>query len=314
MRDVGFRIDPEFSGKIPPIGADEFAQLRENILAAGEVYEPLVVWKEGNTLVDGHNRWKVIQEAQSIKWHVRELHFADKWAAFDWMYKNQLGRRNLTDEQRTYTIGKMNEARKKSVTNETGVNQYTKVDGRQTGTEPNRIAGQIAEELGVGRRTVNRAAAFAKGVDALRKVSPEAAETVLTGKAKVTKSAVAEMARMEQKEVEAAAEAIMTGMAVKPQEPQKRKPGGFTKADRELAEIIKTAMASQTDYDGGPAFGIEELIGEIDANGENYVRGLRSTLAIRTDILKDDDAKQRVFKAIAAIVQEIIKVRSEFVK
>lgn len=30
------------------------------------------------------------------------------------MYRNQLGRRNLTDEQRTYMIGKMYEARKRS--------------------------------------------------------------------------------------------------------------------------------------------------------------------------------------------------------
>ncbi len=47
-----------------------------------------------------------------LKWHTRELDFADKWGAFEWMYKNQLGRRNLTDEQRTMLIGKMYEARK----------------------------------------------------------------------------------------------------------------------------------------------------------------------------------------------------------
>ena len=46
------RIDPEFANKIPPIGEEEFNQLRENILAAGEVFEALVVWN--GVLVDGH--------------------------------------------------------------------------------------------------------------------------------------------------------------------------------------------------------------------------------------------------------------------
>lgn len=81
-----FRIDPEFQGKIPPIGEDEYKQLCENILEAGEVYEPLVVWN--GVLIDGHNRWKVIQEFPNIKWRVREMQFPDKWAAFEWMYRN----------------------------------------------------------------------------------------------------------------------------------------------------------------------------------------------------------------------------------
>jgi hypothetical protein len=106
------RIDPEFQGKIPPLTDAEFEQLRENILSAGEVYEPLVTWN--GVIVDGHNRWKVIQEHPELPWRSRKMDFADKWAAFDWMYKNQLGRRNLTEAQRTYLVGKMYEARKKS--------------------------------------------------------------------------------------------------------------------------------------------------------------------------------------------------------
>ena len=41
---VNFRIDPEFENEIRPLRKDEFTQLRKNILTAGEVYEPLVVW------------------------------------------------------------------------------------------------------------------------------------------------------------------------------------------------------------------------------------------------------------------------------
>lgn len=153
---AGLKIEPEFRDKIPPLTEAEFQQLRENIMEAGEVYEPIRVWN--GVVVDGHNRLKVIQEQPEIKWSVREMEFADKWAAFDWMYRNQLGRRNLTDEQRTYMIGKMYEVRKKS-SGGTGANQYCKRDEllAQSGqpAKPDNMHGvsnEIALELGVATR------------------------------------------------------------------------------------------------------------------------------------------------------------------
>lgn len=53
-------VDPTFRDKIPPLLSDEFSKLEENILADGEVREPLVVW--GDTIIDGHHRWKIIQD------------------------------------------------------------------------------------------------------------------------------------------------------------------------------------------------------------------------------------------------------------
>lgn len=185
------KIDPEFRDKIPPLTDAEFQQLRENILDAGEVYEPIRVWN--GVVIDGHNRLKVVQENPNIKWQTRDMEFADKWAAFDWMYRNQLGRRNLTDEQRTYMIGKMYEARKKHVGNTTtprnadgtfqlGQNGPNGKDGRQT---KDGTAGEIANDLKVGTNTVKRAEKFARGIDVLKQLSPEAADKVLKGQAKV---------------------------------------------------------------------------------------------------------------------------------
>ena len=99
------KIDPEFQSKIPPLTAEEFDQLKENILEAGEVYKPIITWN--GIIVDGHHRWKIIQENPGLIWKTKEIDFPDKWAAFDWMYKEQLGRRNLTEQQRSYMIGKM---------------------------------------------------------------------------------------------------------------------------------------------------------------------------------------------------------------
>ena len=66
---IELKIDPEFQAKIPPLTDDEFKQLRENIINDGEVYEPICVWN--GTIVDGHNRWKVIQEFPDIPFRIK---------------------------------------------------------------------------------------------------------------------------------------------------------------------------------------------------------------------------------------------------
>lgn len=277
MEKRPFRIDPEFQNKIPPIGEEEFKQLRENILAAGEVYEPLVVWN--GILVDGHNRWKVIQEAKGIKWRVRELSAPDKWAAFEWMYKNQLGRRNLTDEQRTYMRGKMLESRKKSQGNTTSDRgESGRFQRRQNGAF-GKTSVAIAKELGIGQKTVERAEQFAKGVDTLREVSPEAADKVLNGNAKVTKKAVADIAKMASMDVEAVAESIMGDVALPA---PKEEP---------------------------PAYGIDGLLEIVEVNGAKYVSTLRMAIETRRFVVATDDDKARLRATITEIISEIEKVR-----
>lgn len=49
------QIDSEFQALIPPLQAEELAQLEANILADG-CRDPLVAW--GNVLVDGHKHIK----------------------------------------------------------------------------------------------------------------------------------------------------------------------------------------------------------------------------------------------------------------
>ncbi len=203
------RIDPEFRDKIPPLTDVEFEQLRENIISDGEVYEPIVAWN--GTIVDGHNRYKIVQEHPEIQFRVKEMDFADKWAAFDWMYKKQLGRRNLTDEQRTMLIGKMLAARKQSIGNHAERNESGKYQKRQNDAQGGKTSIQIATELGIGQKTVERAEQFAKGVEAIREKSPEAAEKILKGGSGVTKAAIQNVPKMDLEQVKELARAIEKG-------------------------------------------------------------------------------------------------------
>ena len=81
-----------------------------------------------------------------------------------------------------------------------------------------------------------------------------------------------------------------------------------------MREIIDNVIAAQTDPNASPAFDIDDLIAEIEINGENYVRGLRNTISIRTNLLTNEDAKTKVFKAISTVIQGITKVRGEYYK
>ena len=62
-QDGTIAIDPEFQALIPPLQAEELSQLEANLKRDG-CRDPLVLWKEGDVLLDGHawlstsKRWK----------------------------------------------------------------------------------------------------------------------------------------------------------------------------------------------------------------------------------------------------------------
>ena len=107
---INLKIDPEFQSQIPPLTDDEFKQLEENILKEGKLLSPLIVWN--NILVDGHNRYAILQKHPEIYFSTMPLRFANREEALAWICKNQLGRRNLTPEQKYYLMGKQYAAEK----------------------------------------------------------------------------------------------------------------------------------------------------------------------------------------------------------
>ena len=292
MHDL--RIDPEFRDKIPPLTEAEFQQLRENIIQDGEVYEPICVWN--GTIVDGHNRWKIIQEYPEIPYRIKEMNFADKWEAAEWMYRKQLGRRNLTDEQKTYMIGKMYEARKQAHGGQIPRSR------QNDDTLKGRTSEQIANELNIGRKTVERSEKFAKGVDALKENNPEAAEMVLCGGSGVTKQEISDLPKKTEEEQQEFAEAIVSG-ALK----QRTQSHGYTREMRERDKLVNAVVSDMYSTEIKP-FTIEMLEGDIETNGQNYIEMLRSTLTDRSTLLVGDNRK-RVAAKIDHIIEEIKKIR-----
>lgn len=242
-------IDPEFRDKIPPLSADEFSKLEENIVADGEVREPLVVWH--NTIVDGHHRYRIVQKHPEIPFRVKQMDFPDKWAAIVWMCRNQLGRRNITDEQKTALIGEAYKAQKMSQGAQPGNRNAQKQSPQNEDFVPE-VTGQtravIAKDFGVGKSTVERAEHFVDGLNAAEKVSPGIKEAVLSGSVKAPKSVISEIRNAPEEKKREAVEAIKKGNTdaakailrpipkVEPEEP----PAPFTVP--EFQELIHTAI------------------------------------------------------------------------
>lgn len=84
-------MDTRFKHIIPPLSADEYSQLEQNILRDG-IRDPIVTW--GDTLIDGHNRLSIAQK-HGLDYKTINMDFPDDDAAKKWIIINQFGRRNL---------------------------------------------------------------------------------------------------------------------------------------------------------------------------------------------------------------------------
>ena len=194
-----FIIDSEFQSQIPALTDEEFQQLEENILSEGEVLSPLIVW--GNILVDGHNRYKILQQHPEIPYTTRSISCTceTREDVLAWICKHQLGRRNLTPEQKKFLIGKQAEA-EKQIKSFHG-NQYTLAsESGLVQNEPDRTKhgsrSKVAAEHGTSESYVYRAEQFAKGVEAAEEAVPEAQKEILSGKIRASDREISSIAKV----------------------------------------------------------------------------------------------------------------------
>jgi hypothetical protein len=108
---MAITIHPELRSLIPALTPEEFAQLEINIVADG-CHDPLIVWQEEQTLLDGHNRYEICEQ-HGLDYRIQAVSLPDLDVAKAWIIANQLGRRNLTPEQISYFRGKQYEMQKR---------------------------------------------------------------------------------------------------------------------------------------------------------------------------------------------------------
>lgn len=307
-------IDPEFRDKIPPLTEDEFTLLEENILSDGAVFSPLIVWD--GTILDGHNRYEIIQKHPELTYAVHKLSFANRYEALSWICKNQLGRRNLTPQQKKYLIGQRYEAekmahggdRKSTTAKSTVQNEQLKPKNAAVTRQ------RIAEDTGSSESYVMRAGWYAQGVDAAEETLPGIKQEILTGAIKPTETAVAAVAKADPEERPQLAAALK-----KPRE------SGKSESEKPQPVYHKSAPASPRQ---STLKQIREISAEMErpkapATEESMLRSIEGEVVSFTELcdhffqeyprlLSDGYYKQEVIRIMRTLKQYILNIEGGY--
>ena len=242
-------IDPEFASKIPPLREEELKQLEENILADGVVINPLIVWN--GVIVDGHNRYRILQQYPEIQFSTYEKAFSNRYEAIAWICKNQLGRRNLTPEQRKYLIGKQYEAEKQSNGGDRKSSMKKSVGQNDQLIERKHTRRRIADENNVNESFVRRAESFANGVDAAEAVEPGIKQSILSGTLKVTNQDVSAIAKAPPEERPALVQQLR--QTKEPERPEEKPKPKRSAAEtlQAIRDISENMLQSNGEIDAG---------------------------------------------------------------
>lgn len=182
-------VREEFKSLIPSLTKEELAQLEENILKEG-IRDPIMLWSVNDTfiIVDGHNRYMISQK-HGLEFPFKQLLFKDEEEVRGWMIKNQLGRRNLSQEQQSYLRGlRYNREKSQGKRMDLTSDQNDLKSSFST-------AAALGEEYNVSEATIKRDGEFAKSIDAIGSDNPDLKQEILNGESNLTKKQISALAK-----------------------------------------------------------------------------------------------------------------------
>ena len=181
------------------------------------------------------------------------------------MCRNQLGRRNITDEQKTALIGEAYKAQKMSQGAQPGNRNAQKQSPQNEDFVPE-VTGQtravIAKDFGVGKSTVERAEHFVDGLNAAEKVSPGIKEAVLSGAVKAPKSVISEIRNAPEEQ-----KSYLRGKQYEAEKMAEGAPVGNERAKKQHGQNVQVDLSRREIKDGtagriGKEYGVNGRTGE----------------------------------------------------
>ena len=289
------KINLDFENLIPKQTAEQFKQLEENMVTEGRARNPLVIWKNhNNTLVDGHHRLKILKAHTELKWSVVEQDFADEDEVKEWIIKNALGTRNLTEPQVTELRGRLYNIRKST----RGGDRKSNPKNKDLKDRHHGMSHDIAKELGVSHATIELAGNYVDGLDVAEAVVPGFKDAVLMGEVKAQKQEVAAMRKQTPDEIKANVQTI-----------KDRKGKRNTTTDKELAKKIREITASARSV-STTGYGLAELIREVDALGDSFILSLSSMIKRRQGVIDSyDDGAEEIASCIDGIIEKLNEIK-----
>lgn len=147
------KIDADFESCLPMLSTAEYNELEKSIVKDG-VLTPVLVWN--GIIIDGHNRYKICKAHRIENIPTKEMDFFSKDEVIEWILRNQLGRRNLTDVQRNEVALKYEEVIAKQMKEKMlkaaskGGKAYSPIDGskgKSNWSDPSETATTKRKEL-----------------------------------------------------------------------------------------------------------------------------------------------------------------------
>lgn len=186
MTDTLLKIDDELKGYIPRLSEEEYSLLEESILSEG-CRDPIVTWS--SWILDGHNRYEICNKHNIPFTTVEKTGLKTKDDVKIWMIRNQMGRRNLTDFQRTELALKLKpllerKAKENQVANlKKGAESPVLQNSAKRENDRINTTEEIAKSAGVSRDTVQ------KVQKVLSKAEPEIIEKARSGEISINAAA-----------------------------------------------------------------------------------------------------------------------------
>ena len=199
--NMRLQINKDFINLISPYTKKEYLALEEKLLAEG-CTEPIITWN--GYIIDGMTRYEICLR-HDIPYNVKEMRFSCKEAAYAFVCKKQLLRRDLTFETRKFLIGMQYEAEKYlHSTHPRGYSSWhsradnLSLDGVEYRESPTRhtTAQRIADENQVTHATVQKYAIYTKALLTIGSKYPEILPKILAGRLKLSHGRVVELSKM----------------------------------------------------------------------------------------------------------------------
>lgn len=181
VKPTNFVIDEEVKNRINALTIEEREILEANIDRDGcrdALVIAYIVAENLLVLGDGHNRYDYCTR-KNIPYTTVELSFATREDLLIWVDDNQLGKRNLTVDQKAIIIGR----------------RYNRLKGKRGGDKKSKgqdvpptgdIAKNFAKKYHVDQKTIKRFGTKATKYEKIEKDSPEDAKAIFAGLMKIS--------------------------------------------------------------------------------------------------------------------------------
>ena len=275
-------IDPEFESLIPPLTDEEFNQLEANIVKDGIIRDPIVLQNDTQTIVDGHNRYRIAMKHPEIPFDTIEHEFSCREEVVEWICSNQLGRRNITDVQRVMLLGRAYEARKTM----SAKTMERTPDGRFIAGSTENTAETLAKEMKTSETKVKRSSRFVRGLNEIEAVYPGTTQKINNGELEVTMADVMALTNMPEEDKPEAMKAIVEGKRIK--------------------SYVDTPMATQVEHTS--SYTVEDFRSELSRKVIALDKGLELTVVLtHKEMLNTEEGKDALKDTLLAMTEVIRK-------